>query len=199
MTTVKTSILIAVLVAACAAQTQNLRIVPVHLDTTVPMPKTIQFWCTQNYNHQRCVEDATTLRQALAPYPVTRLGAWLFVLVPADDWKALVRGQGGDPVTPAVSLLDQRVTLLDRSLFFASADRKEELLERFGFIGAALIDLAVTHEMGHGICQDTDERRADDYGHELRNGKIPDCNKKAGRKPSSLASTESQNETDTRN
>ena len=79
------------------------------------------------------------------------------------------------------------MTLLDSSLFSASAPRNKELLERFGLIGAALIDLAVTHEMGHGICQDNDERRADDYGHELRNGKIPDCNRTPGRKPSSLA------------
>ena len=160
----KTSFLIAVLFAAYTAQTQNLRIVPVQLDTTVPMPKTIQFLCTQDYNHQQCVEDAKTLRQALAPYPLARLGAWSFVLVPADDWKALVRSQGGDPVSPAFSILGQRVTILDRSLFVATASRNKELLQRFGMIETALLDLAVTHEMGHGICQDKDERRADDYG-----------------------------------
>jgi len=53
-----------------------------------------------------------------------------------------------------------------------SAPRHKELVERSSLIGAALIDLAVTH-----ICQDKDERRADDYGHELRNGQMPDCSK----------------------
>jgi hypothetical protein len=178
----KTSFLIAVLLAASAAQTQNLRIVPVQLYTTVPMPKTIQFLCTLDYNHQQCVENAKTLRQALAPYPLARLGAWSFVLVPADDWKALVRGQGGDPVSPAFSILEQRVTILDRSLFVATASRNKELLQRFGMIAAALLDLAVTHEMGHGICQDKDERRADDYGKELRDGRVLDCSKTPGRK-----------------
>jgi hypothetical protein len=90
----KTSFLIAVLFAASAAQTQNLRIVPVQLDTTVPMQRTIQFLCTQDHNHQQCVEDAKTLRQALAPYPLARLGTWSFVLIPADDWQALSRGLG---------------------------------------------------------------------------------------------------------
>jgi hypothetical protein len=33
-----------------------------------------------------------------------------------------------------------------------------ELLERFGSIGPALVDLAVTHEMGYGIRQEKDER-----------------------------------------
>ena len=182
----KKTFLLALLVAASAAQSQNLRIVPARLDTTVPTPKTIQFLCTQNYNQQQCVEDATTLRQALAHYPLRRLGAWSFVLVPADDWKALVRGQGGDPVSPAFSMLDQRVTLLDRSLFVASAGRNKEFLQRFGLIGAPLIDLAVTHEMGHGICQNKDERRADDYGKALRNSVFLDYSETPGQKPNNV-------------
>jgi len=40
------------------------------------------------------------LRQALAPYPLTQLSTWSFVLVPADGWKGLVGRQGGDPVSP---------------------------------------------------------------------------------------------------
>jgi hypothetical protein len=67
------------------------------------------------------------------------------------------------------------VTVLDRSLFFVSYARHKELMERFGLIGAALLDLAITHEMGHGICQERDERRADGYGKKLRDGRIPDC------------------------
>jgi len=182
----RTSFLIAVLAAACVAQTQNLRIVPVHLEPTVPIPKTIHFWCTQDYNQQQCVQDAKTLRQALAPYPLARLGTWSFVLVPADDWQALSRGLGRDPVSPAFSLLEQRVTLLNRSLFFVSYARNKELMERFGLIGVALLDLAVTHEMGHGICQEKDERRADDYGKELRDGRVPDCCKTPEPKPGNV-------------
>jgi hypothetical protein len=97
------------------------------------------------------------------------------VLVPADDWKGLVRGQGGDPVSPAFSMLEQRVTLMDGGLFTGSAVRNKELLQRFGTIGPDLVTLAITHEMGHAICQERDERRADDYGKELRDGKIPSC------------------------
>ena len=108
------------------------------------------------------------------------LGAWSFVLIPADDWKALVRGQGGDPVSPAFSLLDQRMTLLDSSLFVAAAGRNKELLVRFGVVGPALVDLAVTHEMGHGICHEKNERRADDYGRALRQGKTSGLQPEAG-------------------
>jgi hypothetical protein len=175
VTTVKTSVLIAVLFAACAAQTQNLKMISVRFPANGSTPNTIQFLCSQKYDRAECVKDATALRQAMAPYPVQLLEQWSFVLVPADDWKALVRSQGGDPVSPAFSMLDQRATLLDASLFSGSATRNKELLERFGMIGPALVDLAITHEMGHGICQEKNERRADDYGKELRAGKTPDC------------------------
>ena len=49
-----------------------------------------------------------------------------------------------------------------------------ELLQRFSVIGPALVDLAVTHELGHAICQENNERNADDYGRDLRAGKVPD-------------------------
>jgi len=54
-------------------------------------------------------------------------------------------------------------------------------------IGPTLVILAITHEMGHSICQDRDERRADDYGKELRDGRLPDCSKTPGRKSGSVA------------
>ena len=171
----KTNVLMAVLFAACAAQTQTLKLVTVHFPATSSTPNAVQLLCGQQYDKAECVKDAAALRQALAPYPVQLLGQWSFVLVPADDWKALVRGQGGDPVSPAFSILDQRMTLLDGSLFVGSAIRNKELMERFGKIGPALVDLAVTHEMGHGICQEKSERRADDSGRQLRDGKTPDC------------------------
>jgi hypothetical protein len=187
VTTVKTSVLIAVLFAACAAQTQNLKLVAVRFGANGSTPNSVQFLCSQNYNRAECVKDATALRQAMATYPTQLLGSWSFVLVPADDWKALVRGQGGDPVSPAFSMLDQRLTLLDSSLFVASATRNKELMQRFDMIGPALLDLAVTHEMGHGICQEKNERRADDYGRELREGKTPDCSLTPGGKAITVA------------
>src|SRR5215469_15562395 len=115
--------------------------IAVHFPASGLTPNNIQFLCSQKYDRMDCVHDATTLRQALAPYPMRLLGEWSFVLVPADDWKALVRGQGGDPVSPAFSILNQGVTLMDRSLFVGSAVRDKEFLERFGIIGPPLVSL----------------------------------------------------------
>ena len=79
------------------------------------------------------------------------------------------------------------MTLLDASLFAATAGRNKELLERFRIIGPELVNLAITHEMGHGLCQETDERRADDYGKQVRDGKVPDCSKTPGHKAVTVA------------
>jgi hypothetical protein len=186
-TTVLITILISVLLAACAAQTQTLTLVTVRIPANGSTPSEVQFQCRQDYDRTECVKDATALHQAMAPYPTQLLGSWSFVLVPADGWKTLVRGQGGDPVSPAFSMLDQRMTLLDSSLFVATASRNKELLVKFGVIGPALVNLAITHELGHGICQEKNERRADDYGRELREGKTPNCSPTPGGKATTVA------------
>jgi hypothetical protein len=172
---VKGYLLLALLSATCAAQADDLKMIAVHFPQNNRTPSTIQFFCTQRYDRAECLKDATVLRQAILPYPVQLLSKWSFVLVPADEWKALVRSQGGDPVSPACSILEQRATLLDSSLFVGSAARNKELLQRFDMIGPALVNLAITHEMGHALCQEKNECRADNYGKELREGKIPVC------------------------
>jgi hypothetical protein len=70
-------------------------------------------------------------------------------------------------------------------LFSGAATRNKELSDHFGKIGPALLDLAITHEMGHGICQEENERCADDYGKELREGKTPGCGTAQRGQPSS--------------
>jgi hypothetical protein len=178
--TVKLSLLIATLLAAGAAQTQTVRVVPVHLDAIASIPNKIQFFCTNNYDTQACMKDSVALRHALAPYPLERLGRWSFLLVPANDWRTLVLGLHGNPVSPAFSIIDQRIIVLESSLFTATPTGDMNLLRTFGVIGGALLDLAVTHELGHAICQDQNQRRADNYGRELRLTKTVDCSRTPG-------------------
>src|SRR6185312_12575130 len=100
----KPSLLIAVLFAACAAQTQTLRVVAVHLEGTDHTTKTVQFFCTQDYNRGECLQHALELRRELMTYPVERLGKWSFALVPSYKWKDLVRASADIPtVRPSPS------------------------------------------------------------------------------------------------
>jgi hypothetical protein len=190
VTTVKIWILFVVLFAACAAQTQNqdLKFIKVNPPTDGLTPNSIHFECSRDYDKVECLKDVAALRKALASYPLQLEGDWTYYLVMADDWKPLVRSYGGNPMSPAFSLLLGRATVLDRSLFSGSADRNIELIIWSGIpVGPELVALALSHEMGHAICQDKDERRANDYGKQLREGKVPDCSKTPGHKPVTVA------------
>ena len=178
----KQSLLIAILFAACAAQTQTLRVVPVDLEGTAQTTKNLQFFCTQDYNRDECHQHAQELRRVLMTYPLERLGNWSFVLVPAYKWKDLVRALGGYTYSPAFTIFDQRTTVMESSLFSATATRSAEFLHVFGVTGEALLKLAVSHELGHSVCHDQDERKADDYGRALREGNIHDCGRTRKRK-----------------
>lgn len=182
MTTMKASFFFAVLFAACPAQTQTLRVVPVHLEGTGQTTMSVQFFCTQDYNRDECHQHALELRRVLVRYPLERLGTWSFALVPADKWKDLVRVLGGSTHSPAFTIFEQRTTVMESSLFSATATRSAELLQVFGVAGQALLELAVNHELGHCVCPDQDERKADDYGRELREGKTPNCRRAPKRK-----------------
>ena len=178
----KPSFLIALLFAACAAQTQTLHVVPAHLEATGQTTNSVQFFCTQDYDRNECSQHALELRRALLAYPLERLGKWSFVLVPSYKWKDLVHALGGSSHSPAFTIFEQRTTVMESSLFSATATRSAEFLHVFGVTGEALLELAVNHELGHCVCPDQDERKADDYGRELREGKIPDCGRTSKRK-----------------
>jgi hypothetical protein len=182
VTTMKPSLLIAVLFAACAAQTQTLRVVPIDLEGPAQTSKNAQFFCTQDYNRDECRQHALDLRRVLMTYPLERLGVWSFALVPSDKWKDLVRALGGPTHSPAFTIFEQRTTVMESSLFSATATRSAEFLRVFGVTGKALLDLAVNHELGHCVCHDQDEWKADDYGRELRKGKTPGCGRTPKRK-----------------
>jgi hypothetical protein len=178
----KPSLLIAVLFAGCTAQTQTLRVVPAHLEATGQTIKSVQFFCTQDYNRDECHQHALELRRAFRTYPLERLGMWSFVLVPSYKWKDLVHALGGSTGSPAFTIFEQRTTVMESSLFSATATRSAEFRHIFGVTGEALLELAVNHELGHCACPDQDERKADDYGRELRKGEIPDCGRTSKRK-----------------
>ena len=176
----KLTALFVVLLVAVSGETQEPKFYRTELAVTDSISASIHFFCSQGYDQQECLRDVTALRKALAPYPLQLLGEWSFYLVLAPDWKPLARNHGGPAVSPAFSLLLGRATVMDRSLFSPSADRVIELQKWSGMpFGPAFVDFALTHELGHGICQEKNERLANEYGKELREGKIPHCKNEA--------------------
>jgi len=134
-----------------------------------------RFVCNTGYKVPECVEQLTRLRSALVPYPTEKLGRWTWVLVKTEDWKSIVQRLGGNIDSPAFSVLEKRETFLEEALFKPAGSRQVELLRVWSVPLDKFLEVAITHELGHGICNELDEARADTFGRLLRDNKNPEC------------------------
>ena len=144
-------------------------------DLSSALPGQVTISCTTDYNPTQCLGSANTLARVLQRYPTTRLGDWKFVLASAQHWQQIVKSLGGDPESPAFTELAARITVLEDNLFEPSDSRKANLAQRYGQPPSSLLDYAVTHEIGHAICQERSEKLAGAYGLSLRMGITPVC------------------------
>lgn len=112
----------------------------------------------------------SVLRPLLDQYGAARLGGWTWVLVKSDDWKALQLAHRMDPDSPAFTVLDRRETFFEEALVSPVAPRRVELVRQWSLGMDDLLNLAVTHELGHALCNEKNEKKADAYGEQLRKG-----------------------------
>ncbi len=132
--------------------------------------------CETRLALEDCKQETEILKTHLQAYPVSQLGAWTWVIVPSDRWNDLGKDLGLDSESPAYTSIEDRMTLIDESMLAQKdARRRAELLRKFEMPLPKLIDLAVTHEMGHALCGFKDEYKADAVGRRLREGQLPYC------------------------
>jgi hypothetical protein len=141
----------------------------------VPQPPLQHFVCNTGYSVQECHEQMRVLRPLLNKYGAGRLGDWTWVLVRSDDWKALQRQHRMDPDSPAFTVLDRRETFFEEALVSPVAPRRVELVRQWSLGMDDLLKLAVTHELGHALCNERSEKKADGYGEQLRRGEAVQC------------------------
>ena len=141
----------------------------------IPQPVPQHFVCNTGYTPQQCHEQMSVLRPLLDKYGAGRLGDWTWILVKSDDWKDLQRSHRMDPDSPAFSVLDRRETFFEEALVSPVAPRRVELVRQWSVGMDDLLNLAVTHELGHALCNEKNERKADAYGEELRRGVAIQC------------------------
>lgn len=134
-----------------------------------------EFHCHTGYSLPQCQEDILQLKRVLAHYPIQALGHWTWVLVRSQDWKLISRRLQLNPDSPAFSALKPRETFLDEALFIHDPERTIELMAEWRRSMPELLELAVSHELGHALCNDADELAAQRFGEELRNGSTPRC------------------------
>ena len=163
-------------ISALSAQTMLIRVTSVQPEGWhSTLPSGVGLSCTTDYDPQQCLASATALAKVLERYPTGKLGSWTFVLAASAHWKQTVKALGGDTESPAFTELGAHVTVLEDTLFENRGSRKELLARRFGLTTGDILDFAVTHEMGHAICNEHNERLADEYGLDLRKGISPVC------------------------
>jgi hypothetical protein len=126
------------------------------------------FHCHTGYSVRDCNAQLTRLRDVLAGLELTPLGDWTWILVRSDDWKPILRRVGRDPDSPAFTILETRQTFLEQSLFTPSPDRSRTLLEKWRIPLDQLLAFAISHELGHALCHEKNEVRANAYAAQLR-------------------------------
>jgi len=141
---------------------------PGKADLSSPVPQ--HFVCNTGYSVQQCHEQMAVLRPLLDKYGAGRLGDWTWILVKSDDWKELQRAHRMDPDSPAFTVLDRRETFFEEALVSPVTERRIELVRQWSLGMDDLLKLAVTHELGHALCDEKNEKKADAYGEKLRSG-----------------------------
>lgn len=116
------------------------------------------------------------LRQVLAKYPATDLGEWTWVLVRPEDWRRILLDRGFSPdSSPAFSILSHRETFLEGALVTKVSFRGVQLSKLWRMPIEDLLDLAIRHELGHALCNERDETRANRAAIALKNGGALSC------------------------
>jgi len=133
------------------------------------------FYCHTGYTLADCRQEIADLKTVLARYPAEELGPWTWVLVRSQDWIPISVLLGLKPESPAFTALDQRETFLEDALFKRQGLRSAELQREWLMPRDQLLNLAVTHELGHALCSEPSEEVADRFGEELRRGHRPRC------------------------
>jgi hypothetical protein len=134
-----------------------------------------EFRCHTGYPIAECQKDILHLKSILIRYPVEALGHWTWVLVRSQDWKPISRRLRLNPDSPAFSAMEQRETFLEEALFLHDPERIADLMKEWQQSMPNLLELAVSHELGHAFCAEPNEVAADRFGEQLRKGLAPRC------------------------
>jgi hypothetical protein len=133
------------------------------------------FVCNTGYTLAQCQRDVAVLRRALEKYPVAQLGEWTWVLVRSSDWTSIQTARGLDRNSPAFTYYPARETFIEEALVTEVPGRRGALLVLWGMSMPNLLNFAVSHELGHALCNEKDESKAERVARMLRDGRPASC------------------------
>ena len=82
------------------------------------------------------------------------------MLVRSDDWPTILEGLNLHPGSPAFSVLAPRQTFLNEVLIDGTVQDRAKVLRTFRVPLDQMLDIAVSHELGHAFCMEVSERWA---------------------------------------
>jgi hypothetical protein len=144
---------------------------------SVPSQK---FVCGPNLTLEKCKPEMAVLAKKLANYRASDLGEWKWVLVPSENWKLILLARGLNLGIPALTALDARTTFFEEALISGPSGRVSELMDIWHVDRDSLLDLAVRHELGHALCTEENELRAERVARLLEQKKPVVCQSKTG-------------------
>jgi hypothetical protein len=144
-----------------------------------------RYECSASFTLELCKQGMAVLKRVLARYWAPDLQQWKWILVHSEDWSHILLAHGIRPAIPAMTILDKETTLFDEALVIGPAGRTSELMDIWHLGREALLDLAVRHELGHALCNDSSERNADRIARLLEQRKPVACERKHQLKPNS--------------
>lgn len=134
------------------------------------------FVCNIGYTLKQCHEAMDVLLKVLAKYPTAGLGEWTWILVRPEDWGHILQDRGFNPNrSPAFSILPHRETFLEGALVTKLSVRGAQLSTLWRMPIEDLLDLAVRHELGHSLCSERNEAKADRIAAMLQEKKPISC------------------------
>ena len=148
-------------------------------------PNPQQFACSVGITLEKCRQEMVVLRKTLANYRASDLGEWTWVFVRSENWKLILLARGLNTGIPALSALGARTTYFEEALVSGPAGRLSELMDIWHSDRDSLLDLAVRHELGHALCTEENERKADRVAILLEQKKPVTCEGKTDAKQKS--------------
>jgi len=137
-------------------------------------PALQHFVCSKGYTMEKCYEQVAVLRSALVKLPLAQVGEWTWILVRSEEWGHILQDRGLSP-SPAFSILPDRETFLEGVLVTKASIRGAQLSGIWRMTVENLLDLAVRHELGHALCNERNEAKADRIAAMLQKKKPISC------------------------
>jgi len=96
-------------------------------------------------------------------------------MVWSENWKLLLLAKRLDPRVPALTDPAAKATFFEEALVAGASGRLSELMAVWHMGRANLLDFAIRHELGHALCLDWNEARAERMAKLLKQRKPVSC------------------------